>query len=360
MVIRSLELENYRNFERLNVEFFPGVNYIHGNNGQGKTNLIESIYFITHLKSFRTSSIKDLCIFTENSSSIKASLEKRGVSHEVNINLYQNLKRVLFDRKKIDLVSEYIKNFFSLLFAPDQLASFKEYPLERRNFFDRVLLLTDPSYFQNIKDFNRIKKQKGILLRKGDSKNIFIWNQLLAAVAPKIIKSRGSLTEQINKKVSKIFFALTGRTEKLRLNYRNDFEGRSEIDENDIQSFLSRKLETELNKGHLCYGPHKDNFWMVLDERKDRQTFSQGEYRIAFLALQLAINHTIFEYLKFNPVLLLDDVFSELDEEVCGKTIDYISQNENQVFITSTTIPKGFKKIGRSFDIYSGGIVLSK
>ncbi len=354
MVINSLGLKNFRNYTDFQVKFCPGINFLYGNNGQGKTNLIESLYFLTHLKSFRTSKTRDLCAFGKKTSIIHTNLSKQDVLHEIRIDLHENQKKVSLDQKKITFASEYIRFFFSLLFAPDQLTAFKEYPMERRNFIDRILFTVDDKYFKRIKEFNRIKKQKGYLLRTGNSKDVFIWNQLISRTIPKIIEARKALTEKINEFISDVFSSLTGRTERLQFLYRNDFEGKSGTTQSEILDFLSGKLDVEISKGFVCYGPHKDNFWMTLDGKLDKKTFSQGEYRISFLALQLAVNKIVSEKLKFNPVVLLDDIFSELDECVYRRTIEYIHQRQNQVFITSTKIPKLFSDFGKTFHVTEG------
>ncbi len=357
MVINSLELKNYRNYDTFLINFCPGINFIYGKNGQGKTNLIESLYFITHLKSFRTSRIKELSSFSKDSSVICSNLSKQEVKHDVRITLQNNLKKVALDQKQVKFTSEYIKNFFSILFSPDQLTFFKEYPLERRNFFDRVLLLLNQNYFKKIKDFNRIKKQKSSLLRQGNAKDVGIWNQMLASLIPQIAKYRRDLVKKIDQLLPDIFSQLTGRNEKLEVWFKSDLENVCGENEVEIFSFLQKKLDTELAKRFLCYGPHKDGYWMTMDGNKDKHIFSQGEYRISFIALQLAINDIISEELGFNPVILLDDIFSELDQDVYHKTIEYINQKKNQVFITSTCIPFEFEEMGESFQISRGSLV---
>ena len=335
MVIKSLELSDFRNYAHTSVTFVPGINCLIGDNGQGKTNLIESIYFATHLKSFRTSRLRDLCSFERPSATIQLSLSKRSVTHDVRITVGDNVKKVLLDHDRIHYFSEYIRNFYSLLFAPDLLTSFKVFPLHRRNFIDRVLFLIDPDYFRNVKEYNRIKKQKGYLLKLKEKKQISVWNKLLAAIIPKMVQAREELTRKINDRLSDIFLALTGRGQKLKLSYQHNFDRKNDISEFNILSFLTSKIDVEIEKGKICYGPHRDNFFMTLDNRGDRQSFSQGEYRISFLSLQLAINEIITQRLDFNPIILLDDITSELDDKVISKTVDYISQKQNQVFITS-------------------------
>jgi DNA replication and repair protein RecF len=293
-------------------------------------------------------------MFSKDASSIRANLTKQGVSHLVEIDLKKNQKKVHLDSKKIGYTSDYIKNFFSILFSPDQLVFFKEYPLERRNFIDRVLVLVDRNYFQLVKDFNRIKKQKGFLLRQGNAKDVAVWNHMLSRVISKMTHARDCFVGKINDVLTDIFSHLTGREDKLEFHYQGDLDKRAERDESSILSFLQKKLSIEIEKGHLCFGPHKDQFWLTLDGRRDKQSFSQGEHRITFLALQFSINLLIQEIIGFNPVILLDDIFSELDTGVYNKTIDYIDKRENQVFITSTEIPSLLMEKGSSYKISKG------
>ena len=358
MVINGLTLKDYRNYPDFEIEFTPGINYFYGNNGQGKTNLIEALYFITHLRSFRTSKIPDLHRYSTNISHIRSNIQKQGVQHSVGIALCGNKKKVLMDQKSISYSSEYIRNFYSLLFAPDQLTLFKEYPADRRNFIDRVLFLADLNFFSLTKEFNRLRKQKNSVLRQGRKQDVDIWNQMLAPVIPKILEGRRLFVERVNTHLPNIFQELTGREELLQLSYRNEFEGKTELSPEGIYQFLSKKLDSEISKGFVSYGPQKDNFWMTLNEKKDRVSFSQGEYRISFLALQFTINQIIMDDLKFCPVLLLDDIFSELDENVLGRTIEYISKNRNQVFITSTSIPPIYHDLGKSFHIKNGELII--
>ncbi len=357
MVIKSLELSFFRNYRTFFTNFSPGINFIHGRNGQGKTNLIESLYVVTHLKSFRTSHINELNTYTKDVSSIRATLSKQKVSHEIDIELKKNRKKVYLDQKIVSYTSDYIKDFFSILFSPDQLIFFKEYPLERRNFFDRVLVLIDRNYFNLIKDFNKIKRQKGVLLRQGRIKEVPVWNQLLAESIPGIVEARNLLVAEINSALTDVFAELTGRDDELKLYYKGHLEGKTDIDEISINRFLEEKLDYEQKKGFPCYGPHKDQFWMTLDEKKDKQTFSQGEHRITFLALQFTLNAIIASQLGFYPIILLDDIFSELDKGVFERTIDYIYQKNNQVFVTSTAIPPEFEEKGDVYMIEDGAIV---
>jgi DNA replication and repair protein RecF len=357
MVIKSLSLINFRNYKHFETNFNSGLNFIYGKNGQGKTNLIESLYFSTHLKSFRTPKIDQLKQFQSESASIRIQVEKQSVINNIGILLIQDKKKVSINNKILGLSSDFIRNFFSILFAPDLLSSFKEYPIERRTFFDRILYVTNAGYFQLIKEYNRIRKQKAILLKSQSMNELDIWNRLLSELIPKIIAARKKLVDQINVKLPLIFSELTGRSENLQLCYFNDFHDKIDPAPEVIFQFLTSKKEIECAKGFLYYGPHKDNYWMIRNGIQDKISFSQGEYRISFLALQLSINQIIKEELNYYPVLLLDDIFSELDESVCEKSIHHIFENHNQVFLTSTSIPDQFIGLGNLYQIESGKII---
>jgi len=357
MVIRSLSLQNYRNYQSLQVDFNSGLNFVFGKNGQGKTNLIESLYFATHLKSFRTHRLEVLPCYETEEAVIRATILKQSVTNNVAISLIKDRKKVFLNDKSLAFTSEYIRNFFSILFAPDLLSAFKEYPLERRTFFDRILFLTDTGYFQAYREFNRIRKQKSVVLKHHNQKELDVWNRMLADIIPQINQARFDLITDINGLLTDYYQKLTGRKEDLKLCYRNDFSDKIPNNQEAIFEYLTSKKEMEIAKGYVIYGPHKDQYWMTREGKADRYTFSQGEYRISFLALQLTVNHIIKQKLDFHPILLLDDIFSELDEGVCARTIEHIFENSNQVFITSTVIPEVFLKLGKSYQIETGKII---
>ncbi len=354
MVIRALRLTYFRNYEQLEINFDQGLHFFYGNNGQGKTNLVEALYVMTHLKSFRTTSLNPLIHYGKPTALIEGEIEKEGVCHQIRIMLVEHQKKVWCDAKQLTLSSEYIKNFFSLLFAPDLLAAYKEYPQEKRNFFDRALTLLDPLYIEKIKDFNRIRKQKNQLLRTGKAKEVAPWNQLFCRVSPYLVEKRQGLVQRINPLLKEIFSQLTGRTEVLRLHFRSDLWEKTGLEEKKLRDFLANKLKMELETGHLCYGPQKDAFWMTLEGKKDKFNFSQGEQRIAFLSLQFVLNELILEEVGFPPILLLDDVFSELDSRVFLNTMKRIQEGKNQVFATSAQMPE--KVLGQVIHIHQGTI----
>ena len=355
-MIKSLSLQDFRNYSELKIDFSPGLNFLFGRNGQGKTSLIEALYFSTHLKSFRVSNLQTLCSRGCESCWITADISKRDVDHQLRTTIDKGRKRAILDDRVFSYTSEFVRNFFSLLFAPDQLVLFKEYPLVRRAYFDRLLFLIDRQYCLWIKEFNRVKKQKGILLKQQKRKGLDAWNRLLSEVISKITVARRTITDKINRVLSNTLYELTGRSDKLLLGYRENIGEKVEIAPFEIYKFLWEKKEKECEIGHLHYGPHRDDYWISMGGSRDRSMLSQGEYRISFLSLQLAVNQIIIDEMKFYPILLLDDILSELDEQISLKAIECIAGKKNQVFITSASISESIAGMGSAYHIESGKI----
>ena len=337
MVIESLRLWNFRNYKDLKINFEPQATLFYGLNGQGKTNLIEALYLLTHLRSFRSSSLEPLLYFGEKEAVIEGIIKKRQTTHEIKIQILRGNKRVWVDGKLLSLSSEFLQNFFSLLFAPDQLTAYKENPQEKRSFFDRALCLLDLFYVENLKEFNRARKQKNILLKQGRDQEITVWNQLISKSAPKLIAQRRLLINEINESIGDVFSKLTHRTDKLEIHYRSDLEEKTDLSPEQIFEFYQSRLSQEKELGFSLPGPQKDSFWMTLNQKKDKMTFSQGEQRVAFLSLQFVLRKVLKEKLDFTPILLLDDVFSELDPEVRKHSLEEIFSKNSQVFLTAAS-----------------------
>ncbi len=330
MVIHSLALQNFRSYKIDNFEF-SNTNIIYGNNGRGKTNLLEAIYLLTHLKSFRTNSFKNLLNFNEELAFLEANISLQNVHHKIKISLHKDKRKVWFDNKPVQFVSDYISRFFSLLFAPDMLSSFKNTPSERRNFMDRSLLLLSAQYSLLLRDYNHIKKQKKELLRTGIDKNITPWNKLLAHVSVAIKEQRKQLCNELNENITDLFQCLTKKKDILKINYKTNILDTEEA----YFQFLEEKKDYEKQKGLVLYGAHRDTINITLNGQEEEVSLSQGEYRSSYLAIILGLNKILKEKKNILPIILLDDIFSELDTIVINRTIERLLPMKNQIFITS-------------------------
>jgi len=356
MVIKSVHLLDFRNYLDFNLQFNSGINLFYGLNGQGKTNLIESLFFLTHLRSFKTPHFKTIRRFGTDSAHLQAEIIKKEIYHQIQIDLFENKKKVLLDKKNLTLSSHFIREYYSILFAPDRAMQFQEYPSDRRSFFDRVLVVIDPGYFYAIQEYNRIKKQKNKLLKTSRYNEIEIWNRLLGNIIPTIVSARKKLAEHLENFLSELYPSITGWVKKLSLHYSNDLDGKIEISPEKISNFLNEKIPTECSMGYMHFGPHRDLYRFTLDNVSD-ENFSRGEYRLAFLSLLLAVNLYVIETMKFYPILLFDDLFSEMDNVIIEKVINFVSGIKNQVFISTTSLPKNLNKKSECFQIDRGNLV---
>lgn len=351
MVIRSLGLADFRNYPRLELELGEGVHFFYGSNGQGKTNLLEALYLLTHLRSYRTPRLRPLIKEEALAAKIQGQVSTRGVEHKVELELFGQAKRVLLDHKPLSLSSEYIQRFFSILFAPDQLSHFKEAPAERRSFFDRALCLLEFGYFGKLKEYERIKAQKNQLLRDKRFKELGLWNEFMAQAIPPLVQARNNLTQEINQRLEGYFKTFSNAKGPLYLGYKPDLNF---LDPKQVLLELEAKRPQEESQGFCGTGPHKDNYLMTMGPKRDRFNFSQGEYRTAFLALLFSLNQIFVERLDYRPLLLLDDLFSELDPGVSRSLVKEIEGLKNQVFITTTEVPANFAEQGRRYRVNQG------
>lgn len=365
MVIHHVELSAIRNYLNLQATFGPNLNLIRGANGQGKTNLAEALYYLCNLDSFRTSRLNHLIRNHQGQGQIRAEIERGQVIHQIRIVLSSAGKQIQLDQNRLRRTSDYVKSFFSLVFTPEDVALFRSTPQDRRKFMDRSISFVEAGYLADLQELQHILVNRNRLLKDRQTSQLSAWNELLFKSAFRIIQTRQRLTGQINQHLSEIFQQLTGRAECLNLVYRSlllDVENPEQSVQPEAMKVrfqqLSRKYqERELRYGYTLLGPQRDDYRLYLDERLDRDFFSQGELRITNLTLKFVINRLISETLEFRPVLIFDDLFSELDQGVSDKVIDYFSRLPNQIFITSTDFPKRLQDQARLFSIHQGSVI---
>ena len=357
MVVRGLDLTGFRNYKTLSAKFSPSCNWVIGNNGQGKTNLVEAVYYLCNLESFRTRKTSFLLNTESSVTRLFGEVEQNSVLHRIDITVNEKGRRVLLDHKVFQRTSEYVLSFAALAFTPEGVSLFRNQPQERRRFFNRTLSLIDSAYLLDLQSYMEVLGQKNILLKKQRRENeIKPWNELLARYGTSIVKKRKKFVSQVNETLSFVFQELTGREEALGLQYepaiRNWDKG-----EDSILKEIEGSLERERQYGHALVGPHRDDYRMQLGKRKDRGFFSQGEYRVTYLSLKLCVNSILIENSGNHPVIIFDDLFSELDQGVVSHTITALEKMENQVFITSTTLPQGGAVQGEQIRISQGQIL---
>jgi DNA replication and repair protein RecF len=355
MIISNIEVSQFRNYSRCKADFSADLNWIYGANGQGKTNLVEAVHYLCNLESFRTKKPAQLLQENKSEAVIQAQLERQKVQHQVRIKVSKKGRQVVLDHSPSHRVSEYILSFMALSFTPEDVNLFRNVPQERRKFFNRIMTFVDPVYFKNLQDYTKIIAQKNSLLRQGLTDQIQLWNEMLAGSAIKIMQQRSNFVEQINLHLHELFMELSGRSDKLTLVYKTSLNS-TNMDEKNCLLQLEKSLPRDLQYGFAVLGPHRDEYHLLIDKKKDKDYFSQGEFRITNLSLKMTINLLLYERYKFYPVLIFDDLFSELDEEVIQQVLQFFIKLKNQIFITSTSEPSSSLP-GKYFHIENGQLV---
>lgn len=350
MKIKNINIANFRNYEKLDINFSDGINIFIGLNGTGKTNLLESIYVLALTRSHRAYTDKNLIKSDKEFLRISGLIETKKSNKKLEIFVSQKGKRVSINKLILKKVSDYISNFVVILFTPDDLELIKGSPGERRKFLNIEIGQLDNKYFYYLNDYNELIKNRNEYLKskKYDSYDlnyIDVINNQIIDKALVIYKYRFSFIKNIEDNLKKIYKEIS--IEDIDIDYINSCDVK-EYDENKIKDILSYKLKNNLKKeaiqGSTLYGPHKDDFIVYIDKKSAREYASQGQQRLLVLGIKIA-ELDVFKKIKGEyPVLLLDDVFSELDINKRNKIISFLD-NDIQVFITSTDIKNINKRL---------------
>ncbi len=362
MKIKGIEIKNFRNIESLNLTF-DDVNIIWGENAQGKTNLLEAIYLFTGSKSFRGAKDKDLIKFGSDFAVLKIDFEsgERGQNAELIIKERRAARLNGVKKKSPAELGSEIK---AVIFSPVHLSMVKDGPAERRKFVDGALCQIKANYFSVLKNYNRSLEQRNAVLKdiaiNADLKSmLYVWDAALAKEGAKIIYQRQKYIEAILPFAKEIFSGLSGGKEEIDLKLSGEFEyaglTQSEI-ESKLKSALAEKQHIDIINKITKTGPHRDDVEILINGRSARLFGSQGQQRSCVLALKLAEASLLKSMTQEEPIALLDDVMSELDE---GRQDYILNHIKNwQVFITccdANTILR--LKKGKTIQINSGAAV---
>ncbi len=366
MILKNIKLKNYRNYQDLNLNFSPNINIIYGNNAQGKTNLLESIYVLAFTRSHRIFSDNNLIMENKNNCLISGMLDDDGIDNYLKIQIDDNQKKIYIDNENIKKVSNYISKMNVIIFFPEDLYIIKGNPKERRKFLDNEITQFVNGYYELINDYNKILKIRNDFLKRiHNRENIneqyfSIITDYLIQKGSLIIKTRYKFINQINKYVDKIFYNIM-RLKNFNIKYDNCLNI-SSLDENIEEVFknkLQQNYENDVKNGSTSIGPHRDDFLCCIENNNVKEFGSQGQQRIAIITFKLAELLLFKNNKKVNPILLLDDVFSELDDRKKNNLLKYINNNI-QVIITTTDlnkIDKDLFKKSRKIKISNGKVI---
>lgn len=334
MIIKRLELADYRNYATLDLEFDKGTNILYGDNAQGKTNILEAIYMAATTKSHKGSKDKEMIGFGKEEAHIRTYLEKEGVGTRVDMHLRKaGSKGIAIDGQKIKKAAELLGLCNVVFFSPEDLSIIKNGPAERRRFVDMELCQLDSFYLYNLNHYNKIVNQRNKLLKdmymNPELKDtLAIWDSQLVSFGSKIVERRKLFVDQLNEIIYEIHKKLSGGKEELIISYEPD------VAIEEFEKSLRYNQDRDIRMKQTSIGPHRDDFAFLNKDVDIRKYGSQGQQRTAALSLKLSEIELVKKIAKDTPILLLDDVLSELDSNRQNYLLNSIG--DIQTIITCT------------------------
>lgn len=334
MIIKSLELDHFRNYDSLSMTFDSGTNILYGDNAQGKTNILEAIYLSATTKSHKGSKDRDIVNFAAEEAHIRTYIEKDGLENRVDMHLRKNKsKGIAINGQKIKKAADLLGLLNVVFFSPEDLSIIKNGPAERRRFVDMELCQLDSFYLYNLNNYNKIVNQRNKLLKElyynpGLKDTLSIWDLQLLSYGSKIIERRIAFVEQLNDIIYEIHRKLSGNKEELRICYEPD------VTLEEYEQKLQSGQERDIRLKQTSTGPHRDDFSFLAGNIDIRKFGSQGQQRTAALSLKLSEIELVKKITRDTPVLLLDDVLSELDSNRQNYLLNSIG--DIQTIITCT------------------------
>ena len=333
MYIKKIILNNYRNYLNQEINLNKNINIFYGDNAQGKTNIIESIFLSAIGKSFRTNKEKELINFNKNYSSIYIEYEKEDRQGNIKINISEK-KEIYINKIKIKKLSELLGNINVVIFTPDDIQILKEGPQKRRRFLDIMIGQLKPSYIYYLNIYNKTLEQrnnylKQIKIKDNTDELLEIWDEKLAEYGEKIYNYRNEFIEKIKNKINEIHNNITDEKEDIKIEYISDNKNKEEY-----LKLLKNRKKLDIIKGFTTKGIHRDDFMIYINNKLVNIYGSQGQNRTIILSLKLAELNIIYDEIGEYPILLLDDFMSELDEKRRKNFLENIKNT--QIIITCT------------------------
>lgn len=344
MILKEIEISNFRNYSHLSLEFSKNINIIYGNNGQGKTNLLESIYVLAFTKSHRSFIDNNLIKKNEMSASLKGTI-LNDISYKLDLLLNSNSKQIKIDNKKAPKISSYITKTNIIIFSSEDIELIKGGPLNRRKYLNIQLSQLSENYYQTLNDYNKLLKMRNDCLKKINNNeyvdmNYFnIITEYLINKSVFIYQMRNKYIERLNKVCPNVFEEIS-KLKGFHINYNFQLSQTTfdkESIKNKLKEIYAKEYQKEVMAKTTLYGPHRDDFAFYLNDQDLKSFGSQGQQKMAILALKLSEIEIFKDYKKTNPIILLDDVFSDLDNNKKNNLLKHIDK-DSQVIITTTEL----------------------
>ena len=358
MILESLELKNFRNYETLSVQFDERTNIIYGQNAQGKTNILEAAYVSGTSRSHKGSRDREMIRFDCDEGHIRATVRRQNATQTIDIHLKKGRKKgIAINRIPVRRASELLGILNIIFFSPEDLNIIKNSPQMRRLFLDVELCQLDRIYLSDLNHYNKVLAQRGQLLKDlyyhPDLRDTLdVWDAQLVEYGKRIIERRQAFVEELAPVIYEMHYHISGEKEKLSVSY----EGNTSVEKFEDELFAARSKDEKL--GQTSVGPHRDDIRFAIDNVDIRRFGSQGQQRTCALSLKLSEIHLVKKRIGDTPVLLLDDVLSELDSSRQNFLLDNLHQT--QTIITCTGMDDFVKNrfaVDRVFEVADGKIV---
>ena len=341
MFIKKLVVKQFRNYENACVEFKKNINIIIGNNAQGKTSLIESMYVLSTTKSHRTSKDSQLILFGTDFARIEADIKREQDDFSLSLVLSKKGKKASYNGIVQKKLSDYVGKLIVVMFAPEDLSLVKGGPQYRRRFMDMEIGQLSPSYLFHLGQYSKLLKQRNELLKqlRINRQNELLLDVITEQLVPHavyVLNKRIEFLKQLESFCKDVHGEISKQKEEIQLDYINSFKN-IELEEESILQKYRELYDQDIQLGSTNLGPHRDDFSVSINGINTHQFGSQGQQRTASLSMKLAEIELIYSVLHEYPILLLDDVLSELDDTRQTQLLNTI-KNKVQTFITTTNI----------------------
>ena len=322
------------------IQIEPGrrFNLLYGFNGQGKTNILEAIYLLGNPRSFRNSRLPEFIRHGQKQAMVYGEVESCGTVNQIRLSLETAGRRVEIDQKGIKRASDLHGKLNAVVFSPDDTSMVKSGPEARRRYLDRAVYTGDIGYLHCWQDYHRILKQRNHLLKSPDKAGLDVWTEKLAAAGSEVVERRQRYVALLDTQLQQHYDTISGSSETAGISYQPEgvqAADRESIREELLQLF-HRHGKNDERYGTTTAGPHRDDLTLNLDKRSLKSFGSQGQQKSFVLALKMAEMENLQSIFSEPPLLLLDDMSSELDAHRNGNLMDFITSRDIQVFITTT------------------------
>ena len=330
MIVKNISLRNYRNYEKVDISFDEKINYFIGNNGQGKTNLLEAILFLSLTKSHRINDDKKLIKYNSPFTKI-TSLINDEEDKKMEVIIHQSGKSLSINNIQINKVSDFIGKLNVILFSPDDLFLFNDQPRERRKVIDQEISKINQKYLLTLNKYKNLIKDKNNLLKNKeiDINYLDVLNEQLINESEIIINERKKIIEVLNKNIKRIYKLLSNEDKDIFIEYKCC------VEDGNLKRLYEEAKQKEIDYRVASVGPHREDYLFLMDNEPLINIASQGQKRMVVLAFKLSLINYIYQQTNKYPVLLLDDVLSELDKNHRERLINLL-KDKNQCIITTT------------------------